>query len=253
MSKDKFPGLDAIRQRKKDRIAAGLPPKPPGRPARARTLDELAALSPSDRQRILRAHHITIGPDEDGKPRVQLTPRAGGLTVEVIGDIVKGLASGATLHEVCQGLGIGRSVIDDWMAKAADPAYVAAEGGAIYEMLAESVARARAGAVVAGMTAIASGRKGWQGRAWQLERQNPAQYGPPPRKLEHSGPGGGSIRIRPMSVELPEEIPDGHPSLTQSAALAVTNGAVHGYSNGRLHLPREEDPDAAREDPDDER
>ena len=246
-SKGRFPGLDAIRERAK------RPPeekKRPGRPRKNWTAEELARLSPSDRRRVER-RTVAVRKGDNTVERAELPPRSGrvSLTPELIETISLNIASCAPLKDCAQAAGISRETLDEWLRRADDPK----EPDPIYRALAESVVRARSTAVV-GMAATArSGRKGWQGAAWLLERRHSEDFGPPMKKLEHSGTGiGGAIRIT-GSVELPAEIPDGHPSLSASS-----NGvsSLNGHSNGAGHreaslpilssgvrLPDEEDPD----------
>jgi hypothetical protein len=151
-------------------------------------------------------------------------------------------------------------------ARAADPT----EKVEIFADFAVAIAQARAqweitslGIVAAGGAPAATqgGRPGdWRGRAWLLERLKPERFGPPTRKLEHTGTGpGGAIRIT-GAVELPAEIPDGQERRPSPTARAGANGkaslgaggSVAGSSsNGRavpilaedVSLPPEEDPD----------
>jgi hypothetical protein len=142
------------------------------------------------------------------------------------------------------------STLEEWFARAADPD----EKVQIFRDFAGSIAQARAqfeitslGIVAAGGAPAATqgGRPGdWRGRAWLLERLKPERFGPPTKKLEHSGTGpGGAIRIT-GAVELPAEVPDGQerkglPSplngrAKEAAPALVTEG---------VSLPAEEDPD----------
>lgn len=246
-AKEKFPGLDAIRERAK------RPPeekKRPGRPRKNWTADELAKLPPSQRRAVER-RTVALRKGENSFERAELPPKRGYqvLTPELVEAIALNVASCAPLKDCAQAAGVARVTLDEWMRRGEDPK----EPDPIYRSLVQSVARARSTAVV-GMAATArSGRKGWQGAAWLLERRHSEDFGPPLKKLEHSGTGiGGAIRIT-GSVQLPEEIPDGHPSLSASS-----NGVskLNGHSNGAGHreasvpvlssglsLPEEEDPD----------
>lgn len=247
-AKGKFPGLDAIRERAK------RPPeekKRPGRPRKNWTAEELAKLPPSQR-RIVERRTVAVRKGENSFERAELPPRHGRLrlTPALIETIALNVASCAPLKDCAQAAGISRETLDEWLRRADDPS----ERDPIYRTLSESVARARSTAVV-GMAATArSGRKGWQGAAWLLERRHSEDFGPPLKKLEHSGTGvGGAIRIT-GSVTLPEEVPDGHPSLDVSRnSAAKLNGHANGssYVNGAapailaegVSLPPEDDPD----------
>lgn len=256
-SKEKFPGLAAIKAR------AARPPeekKRPGRPRKNWTAEELAKLPPSQR-RIVERRTVAVRTGENTFERAELPPRRGLiLTPALIEAIALNVASSAPLKDCAQAAGVSRDTLDEWLRRGADPE----EKDPIYRTLSESVARARSQAVV-GMAATArSGRKGWQGAAWLLERRHPDDFGPPTKKLEHSGTGaGGAIRIT-GSVELPVEIPDGHPSLKSAGAPSsgagkaanghaslTPRGVAESSSNGHavpilaegVSLPPEEDPD----------
>lgn len=245
--KGKFPGLDAIRAR------AARPPEEksrPGRPRKNWTAEELARLSPSDRRRVER-RTVAVRKGDNAVERAELSPRSGrvALTPELIETIALNVASCAPLKDCAQAAGISRETLDEWLRRADDPR----EPDPIYRSLAESVARARSTAVV-GMAATArSGRKGWQGSAWLLERRYPEEFGPPKRQLEHSGTGpGGGIRVV-GSVELPAEVPDGaeRRPLNGAASSAPRGSASVAQSSSSglavvasgVALPPEEDPD----------
>lgn len=256
----KFPGLEEIKRR------AARPPEEKGRPGRkmkAWTAEELARLSPKDRRRIER-RTVAVRKGENSLERVELAPRRLLLTPELIDQLCVNIASGAPLKFCAEAIGVARGTVDEWLLRAQDPK----EPDPIYRSLEQSVARARAQAVVGMALAARTGRKGWQGAAWMLERTRPEDFGPPKKQLEHSGPGlGGAIRIVASSVELPEEIPDGHPSLGAGGKAspgprgdASPRAAQNGHaSNGTapldfkpgnlsllaegVSLPEEDDPD----------
>lgn len=233
-----FPGLKVIRGEQPRPPRDGEPHKGP---RRRRTPEELAKLPPSLRARVGRRK---LEPLSTSK-----------LTPELIDQIVERMATGAPV-ETCAGtLGVTRPTVQEWLAKGGDPARV----GTLWHRFALAVARARDDFRLATYGRIAMGERGYQGAAWLAERLFP-ELAPPTKKLEHSGTGaGGAIRIT-GSVELPAEIPDGHPSLTPARA---TNGAANGHasltprgvaessSNGHavpilaegVSLPPEEDPD----------
>mgnify|MGYP006949693176 FL=1 len=254
MSGEKFPGLDEIKRR------AAVPKdqrKPRGRP-RTRpepTPEELAKMSPSVRRRATKGFTIPVFTGE-GIKRAGVPTR---LTPALLEDIVKKLTTGASVARCAGSCGVSPNALAEWLSKGADPDYK----GTIFEELVESVARSRDEFAVSSHAVIASGRPGWKGRAWLAERLMP-ELAPPKKQLEHSGTGaGGAIRIT-GSVELPAEIPDGHPSLKASGAPSsgggkVANGVAsptprgvaESSSNGHavpilaegVSLPPEDDPD----------
>lgn len=243
--KGTFPGVEEIKRR------AAVPKdqrRPRGRPrTRVYTPEELAAMSPSNRRRALVGRSVPVM-TADGIVRM---PQPGSkLTSKLIEEIAAKLVSGASGNLVAQSCGITATTYAEWMSKGADPEFA----GTLYAELVETVARARAEWAVSAAAAITSGRKGWQGRAWLAERMFP-ELGPPMKRLEHSGTGaGGAIRIT-GSVELPVEIPDGHPSLTSATPARgpslTPRGVAESSSNGHavpilaegVSLPPEEDPD----------
>lgn len=214
----KFPGLDAIRNRKPSE-------RPTGRPrTREWTEEELAALPPSARRRIL----VSTVPIFTAAGIVR-AGRVTKLTRELVGVIVRNLVSGAPV-EVCAGAaGVASNTLREWMARgvATDPetgAHLEPEGS-VFRELAESVERARSDWWLSTYARIGSGKTGWQGRAWLAERKDPHALGPPAKRLEHSGPGGGGIRIIPTAVEIPAEIPDDHPAIVAASRQVATRRA----------------------------
>lgn len=239
--REKFPGVDVIRNRRKP----GEPPKRGAPPRRQWTPEEIAALPPSRRRRLLVRTVPIMTPA--GIVRVG-TPSK--LTQELIAEIVTNLATGAPV-EVCAGAaGISTPTLQEWMARGIRADELNPETGqpfeppeSLYRELAIAVERARSGWWLRTYGVISSGKNGWQGRAWLAERKDPHALGPPAKRLEHSGPGGGAIRIVPSSVEIPAEIPDDHPAIVAASRhveqrrreLGATepNGhAANGKSNG---------------------
>lgn len=260
--------------------AKALRPRGPRQRRREYSFEELSSMSPSVRARALRGRSAPImGSRGDATARaalegVEAQKRGRGrptlLTPLVIDDIVQLMATGAGVETCAAAIGIAPSTLEEWFARAADPN----EKVQIFADFAGAIAQARAqweitslGIVAAGGAPAATqgGRPGdWRGRAWLLERLKPERFGPPTKKLEHSGPGlGGAIRIVASSVELPEEIPDGHPSLgaggkaspraAQNGHASNGNGIAHRDLKPRnvlppllaegVSLPEEDDPD----------
>lgn len=253
----KFPGVDAVRSRK----PTG---RPRGRPKREWTEEELAALPPSARRRVL-ASSVPIFTAAG----IVRAGTVGKLDRDLIAVIVKNLVSGAPV-EVCAGAaGVSNRSLHEWMARgtATDPetGELLEPPGSVYRELAQSVERARSGWWLSTYAKISAGKNGWQGAAWLAERKDPHALGPPAKRLEHSGPGGGGIRIIPTTVEIPAEIPDDHPAIvaasrqvaTRRAELAATreqngvhtNGKANGAHEatavvlGSVEIPEERDPD----------
>lgn len=260
--------------------AKSLKKPPRERQRREYSFAELSAMSPSVRARALRGRSAPIlGAKADGAAQAALegaeAQRRGRgrptlLTTLVIDDLVQLMATGAAVETCAAAIGIAMATLQEWFARAADPD----EKVQIFRDFAVAIAQARAqweitslGIVAAGGAPAATqgGRAGdWRGRAWLLERLKPERFGPPTKKLEHSGTGpGGAIRIT-GSVELPVEIPDGHPSLKASGAPSsgagkaanghaslTPRGVAESSSNGHavpilaegVSLPPEEDPD----------
>lgn len=242
------------------------------------SFEELSQMSPSVRARALRGRSAPLlggkaeaaaqAALEAGEAQKRGRGRPTLLTPLVIDDIVQLMATGAAIEVCAAAIGIAQSTLQEWLARAADPN----EKVQIFGDFARSVAQARAqweitslGIVAAGGAPAATqgGRPGdWRGRAWLLERLKPERFGPPTKKLEHSGTGpGGAIRIT-GAVELPAEIPDGQErkGLPSSTARAGANGkaslgagasVAQSSSNGQavpilaegVSLPPEEDPD----------
>jgi len=169
------------------------------------------------------------------------------ISVELIEHFVENLSIGMTLENAAEEIGVHQSTLAEWNAKGLDPA----NAGTLFAAFSEAVARARALWRKAAVATITAGRRGWQGPAWLLERYDPKTYAAPPRRLEHSGAGGGSIKIVASSVEIPREIPDDHPSVRAlSASSADANGkasprgASDVATNGAtVVLPEETDPE----------
>lgn len=243
--------------------------KPRGRRQRRReySFEELSTMSPSVRARALRGRSAPIlsaGSDAAAQAAlegVEAQRRGRGrptlLTSLVIDDIVQLMATGAGVETCAAAIGIAVSTLQEWTARGLDPA----EKNVIYRDFAAAIAQARAqweitslGIVAAGGAPAATqgGRPGdWRGRAWLLERLKPERFGPPTKKLEHSGTGlGGAIRIT-GSVELPAEVPDGPPSLGAGKPSLTPRGVAESSSNGKglpivtegVSLPEETDPD----------
>ena len=243
--------------------------KPPRERQRRReySFAELSAMSPSVRARALRGRSAPVlGERGDAAAQAALegaeAQRRGRgrptlLTPLVIDDIVQLMATGAGVETCAAAIGIASTTLSEWFARAADPN----EKVQIFRDFAGSIAQARAQWEITSLGIVASGgapaatqggRPGdWRGRAWLLERLKPERFGPPTKKLEHSGTGpGGAIRIT-GAVELPAEIPDGaerrvapssslangkasHPSLAPRGTAILGTG---------VELPVEDDPD----------
>lgn len=162
--------------------------------------------------------------------------------------LVENILTGAPLEFCAAAAGVSRSVIYDWLGRGQ---VEDAEGKeSEYSVLFRDVARARAKWWVATYGKISLGEQGWQGRAWIAERLDPGRLSPPARRLEHSGPGGGGIRMIASSVEIPNEVPEDHPSLAAGGAgLVVSNGSNGHATNGNgshhigVELPEESDPE----------
>jgi hypothetical protein len=243
------------------------PRRGPRQRRREYSFEELSKMSPSVRARALRGRSAPVlGERADATAKAALegaeAQRRGRgrptlLTSLVIDDIVQLMATGAGVEVCAAAIGIAPTTLSEWFARAADPN----EKVQIFRDFAGSIAQARAqweitslGIVAAGGAPAATqgGRPGdWRGRAWLLERLKPERFGPPTKKLEHSGTGlGGAIRIT-GSVELPAEVPDGPPSLGAGKPSLTPRGVAESSSNGKglpivtegVSLPEETDPD----------
>lgn len=246
MSDDKFPGLDAIRARA---ARPASEKKRPGRPRKVYTAEEFAKLPPSARYRLER-RRTSPQLSPEAKDLIIAT-RQGKLTPSVcdlVGTIMR--RTGSPVRHVAGALGIHPTTVDDWIARGGDPRLK----DTVYALFAETVARAKSEEHESLYERIKAGGKGWAAAAWMAERRLPQELGPATKRIEHSGTGvGGAIRIT-GSVSLPEEIPDGHPSLDVSRnSAAKLNGHANGssYVNGAapailaegVSLPPEDDPD----------
>lgn len=232
----------------RDAIAgrAARNPKPPPKGKRKRrqlTQAELDALPPSHRERALRGRSVPV---YSGSGLVMMG-RPSKLTRELIGDFVTNLLSGAPVERIAGALGVHTSTLHEWLAKGHAHASETPPRDSLYRDLADAAARAREQWWVKTYAKISSGTAGWQGRAWLAERLDRATLGRQ-QSIEVTGKAGGAIRIT-GSVELPAEIPDGHPSLSASSnGVSRLNGAGHREASlpilsSGVRLPDEEDPD----------
>lgn len=200
-------------------------------------------MSPSVRERALRGRSVPV---YSGTGLVMMG-RPSKLTRELIGDFVTQLLSGAPIERIAGALGVAKSTLHEWLTRGAADAEATPPRDSLYRDFADAAARARENWWIKTYAKISSGTAGWQGRAWLAERLDRATLGRH-QSIEHSGTGiGGAIRIT-GSVELPLEIPDGHPSLRASSnGVSPLNGHARGASvpvlSSGLSLPPEEDPD----------
>lgn len=246
---EKFPGVDVI----KAKAARPGPRKKGGPPLKQLTAEELAAMPPSVRARYERRRTAkSMGSDASA---LVLGTRQNKLTIELVDVIVRVMRrTGAPIRHVAQSIGIPPTTLDEWIHRGEDPR----QRDTPYALLADAVTRARFENRVSLYEKLNTGGKGWMAAAWLAERLMPSELGPATKRIEHSGTGiGGAIRIT-GGVELPCEIPDGHPSLKASGAPSLTparatNGAANGHASLNGHavpilaegvsLPPEEDPD----------
>lgn len=98
-------------------------------------------------------------------------PRA--LTVEVQQEIVRLMAEGNYFAPACRAAGITREAVDYWRRLYED----GVEHAQIYADFFSALARAQAIAETTAVRSIRSGRMGWQGDAWFLERRHRNRWG----------------------------------------------------------------------------
>jgi hypothetical protein len=93
------------------------------------------------------------------------------------------LAAGNTRRAACAFAGISQDSLGRWLRRYADfaDAIQKAEGEAELRHVAVVTGAAQAGV--------------WQAAAWWLERRFPNDYGRTVQQVEHSGPGGGPLRL----------------------------------------------------------
>lgn len=104
--------------------------------------------------------------------------------------IIADVRAGVPAETAAQRAGVSTSAYYEWASRE-EPRYVEfAE--------AIQVARAHAEAQAVANIRIAA-RNDWRAEAWFLERTRPRQYGR--NVIEHTGPGGGPIRVESRSIE----------------------------------------------------
>jgi hypothetical protein len=230
---EKFPGLDAIRARA---ARPASEKKRGGKAPRPYTAEELAALPPSVRKRVLARSTPTM--TTDGVVHVG---RPSKLTEELIAEVVKGMVSGAPVQIVAGAHGVNRDTCNEWLRHGQHPEYA----GTLEQKFAVAVARARDEALYGMAARVRTGSRGWQGSAWLLERLERDTFKPPTSRQEISGPGGGSIQITPMTCTLPAEVgADGR--VLELAATSVAAG-VNGLGLVQGDALPSGEPEAARE------
>lgn len=179
-----------------DAEALAPPARPSREPAKPLTYDEKKAARA--RVEAMRA----------GKPVpnfVGVNPtnrRFPALSEHTIEEVRRRISLGAPAEVAAESLGIPHRIWRAWL----DLGRVGI-GDPLFVRLVEVTERAEAQFEVDSHAALAIGRKGWQARAWQLERRFPERYQPRSRQ-EVSGPGGGPVVIAAGRVQLPPEEPE---------------------------------------------
>lgn len=142
---------------------------------------------------------------------VERHSRSGKLTKENIERVCQLLSLGNSKAAAAESVGIAQTTMNGWQ-RAAQEIMLSLEEGLLLEEeitprqelllhFSEEMAKARARAEVWHVSNIRSHAEGdWKASAWWLERSRPSLFGKQSR-VEHTGQGGGPIRVQPVPME----------------------------------------------------
>ncbi len=142
--------------------------------------------------------------------------RPGKLTSDVQKRIADAVALGSTYELAAQYGGISYDCFNNWMIRGRtelvrmdQPRTQPRDEEAIYVQFFQAVKDAEGRAVVGWLAKIerAANDGHWQAAAWKLERRYPREYGRTFVNQEISGPDGGPIQVREVTIEVPSDEP----------------------------------------------